>query len=136
MRAGHMRTSREQRRRSSLAVPQPDQMLYLTKATDGSTVVKRRSSSPVADNINKLASTDINGSPYRRLSASNLAVPPSSLQRRRSSADRKPPLKRFDTQTDLRMHSLIWIGVIVMAVIVTVIVASMLLRNYFRIFNQ
>ena len=131
MRAGHLRTSHDQRRRSSLAVPQPDHMLYMTKAADGSNILKRRSSNPGIEQVTNLSSQEFNES-YRRLSASNLTVPPGSFPRRRSSAERKPPLKQFDTNMDLRVSSVIWIGLIVLAVIVTVIVVSMLLRNYFQ----
>ena len=100
-------------------------MLYLTKCADGSIILKKSSSTPGVEYTHNPSFKGISGS-YRMLSASIVTVPSVSFHKKRTS------LKHFATTMDMRVSFVIWIGVIVLTLFVTVIVASMLLRNYFQ----
>ena len=126
MRPGLFRTSRDQRRRSSLVPPQPGQVPH---QTDGSSPRKRALSATLDP---KTVLQVLSGS-GRKLSGPNLIVPPSLLQRRRSSGEKRtPPLRRFNTMQDLKPSNIAWFAVILTTVIATVVGFSLLLRQYFQ----
>ena len=115
MRLGGLRTSHDQRRRST-AVPEQS-ALAAGKTNDRRPSFSRPGES--GTNMNN----DGNGPFYRPSDPSN------SSHREK----RPPPLRRFGTRLELRPQSLMWTSLILLLMIVLVIVVSKLLRDYLDI---
>ena len=121
MRPGNLRTSHEQRRRSSLALP-PEHLTHLNKVADAASMRRRGSF-----NLEPIKCSQFDQSPARSSSTTNLNNE-FLFKRKQSESKQQHPI---DTELELRTSNLVWTGVIVSIIIVAVIVFSILTRKYF-----
>ena len=125
MRPGNFRTSHDQRRRSSLAVPH-DHVLLGNNLKLGDNNNRRRSSSFNAAESSLVEELQA----LRRNSSSSRPVSTTTTPSTTPVVPDQRPLRRQDTGLEVKTSSVVWTGIIVLAVIVAVFAFSIFMRSY------